>query len=171
MVRSVAIALLLLPAAAALRVAPVRMCATPDKPSASAIDKQMREEDQLITFNGLNDEWQPLVSAALLRLDRNRVIQGKPKYESIEGMTDAYVEEASKANLGWTREDAESEVVRYLMRQALIDEGGIGSGGGDGQDKSAFALLFLLFVSGLVSGANSIGVFDAFSMGSGLPTS
>ena len=35
----------------------------------------------------------------------------------------------------------EGEVVRYLQRQALADEGGID---GDGQDKAAFALLALL---------------------------
>lgn len=87
----------------------------------------------------------------MLRLDRNRVLNGKPKYETIEGMIDSYVVEAGNAGLGWTRDEAESEVTRYLMRQALADEGGIGGedGKGDGQDKVAFALLGLLI--GLVS--------------------
>lgn len=131
----------------------------------------MSNADQLITFSGLNDEWQPLVLAALKRLDRNRVMQDKPKYEDIKGMTDSYVDEATKADLGWTRADAESEVVRYLMRQALIDEGGIGGGGGDAQDKSAFALLTICLLAGLYSGVTELGIFDAFSMGPGLPTS
>ena len=80
----------------------------------------------------------------LQRLDRNRVLGGKPKYETVEGMIDSYVEEATKAGLGWSREDAESEVVRYLRRQALADEGGFGEGGAGPQDTAAFALLGLL---------------------------
>jgi hypothetical protein len=135
------------------------MCA--GKQVSSSVDKQMSSME-LITFAGLNDEWQPLVSAALIRLDRNRVLQGKPKYENIAGMTDVYVEEAASAGLGWTREDAESEVVRYLMRQALADEGGIGEGGGDGQDKAAFALLTFLLGLGTFTGASELGVLDAF---------
>ena len=153
------VALRPLPALPTARTPPsVVMC---DADPAPAVDKQM-SSDTLITFAGLNDEWQPLVSAALIRLDRNRVLQGKPKYESIDGMTDAYVEEAASAGLGWTRADAESEVVRYLMRQALADEGGIGGDGGDGQDKAAFALLGLLLGLGAYSGFDNIGVFDAF---------
>ena len=125
---------------------------------AASIDKQM-SSDTLITFGGLNDEWQPLVSAALIRLDRNRVMQGKQKYDNIDGMTDSYVEEAATAGLGWTRADAESEVVRYLMRQALADEGGID---GDGQDKAAFALLAFLLGLGTYGGLDSLGALDAF---------
>ena len=125
----------------------------------SVADKQM-SSPELITYAGLNDEWQPLVKAALIRLDRNRVMQGKPKYDSIDGMTSAYIDQASDAGLGWTRQDAESEVVRYLMRQALADEGGID---GDAQDKSAFALLGLLLLLGVYSGLSSIGALDAFT--------
>ena len=96
--------------------------------------KQMTS-DKLITFVELG-EMGPLCQVALTRLDKNRVLQGKPKYETIDGMIDAYVEEADKAGLGWTRADAESEVCRYLRKQALADEGGIGGGGGDGQDSA-----------------------------------
>ena len=46
----------------------------------------------------------------------------------------------AERGMPWTREEAESEVTRYLTRQALADEGGID---GDGQDKAAFALLAL----------------------------
>ena len=143
-------------AASALPRVSTAMCSTAD--GTAPTDKQM-SSSELITFAGLNDEWQPLVSAALIRLDRNRVMQGKPKYESIDGMTDAYVDEAGKAGLGWTRADAESEVVRYLMRQALADEGGIDN---DPQDKAAFALLAILLGLGALSAGSSLGVLDAF---------
>ena len=137
-----------------------RACAVPLVMSAP--NKKQMSSSELITYAGLTDEWQALTSVALKRLDKNRVMQGKPKYESIAGMTDAYVEEAASANLGWTRADAESEVVRYLMRQALADEGGIGGDGGDGQDKMAFGMLTVLLGLGVLSGASSLGVLDAF---------
>ena len=88
------------------------------------VDKQMSNPDELVTFAETNEDFKELMLAALVRLDRNRVLQGKPKYETVDGMIDAYVEEAAGAGLGWTRADAESEVVRYLKRQALADEGG-----------------------------------------------
>ena len=111
------------------------------------VDKQLSNE-KLIKFTSISEEFKPLVNVALERLDRNRVMQGKPKYETINGMIDAYVEESAKAGLNWTREEAESEVTRYMMRQALADEGGIGGGGkGDGQDKAAFGLLALTIFS------------------------
>lgn len=104
------------------------------------IDKQLSSQT-LITYASISDEFKPLVHTALAKLDRGRVMQGKPKYETVEGMIDAYVEESQRAGLNWTREESESEVVRYLQRQALANEGGVT---GDGQDKAAFALLSLL---------------------------
>lgn len=86
-------------------------------------DKQMSSEE-LVTFGEATKDWKLLMETALARIDKSRVMQGKPKYMTIEGMVDAYVEESAKAGLGWSRADAESEVVRYLKRQALADEGG-----------------------------------------------
>ena len=87
------------------------------------VDKQMSSDD-LVTYADCNEDFRKLMAAALKRIDTNRVLQGKPKYETVDGMIDAYVDEAASAGLGWTREDAESEVVRYLKRQAMADEGG-----------------------------------------------
>ena len=53
---------------------------------------------------------------------------------------DAY--EVLGAEKGWTREEAESEVVRYLQRQSLAIEGGVG-----GQDYGSFGLLAVLFAT------------------------
>ena len=123
------------------------LCDTAPAAADGPADKQLSNE-KLIRFSSISDEFIPLVNTALARLDRNRVLQGKPKYETIVGMIDAYVEESAKAGLNWTREEAESEVTRYMMRQALADEGGIGNKGkGDGQDRAAFALLALLIAS------------------------
>ena len=72
----------------------------------------------------------------------------------------------SHKNANLSAKRATSEVVRYLMRQALIDEGGIGGDGGDGQDKAAFALLTFLLGLGTVQGGLSLGIFDAFGFGS-----
>ena len=95
----------------------------------SIIDKQL-SDPKLITYASISDEFKPLVLVALTKLDKFRALSGKPKYETIEGMVDAYVQEAADAGLGWTRKEAESEVVRYLQRRALADEGGLD---GDGQ--------------------------------------
>ena len=105
----------------------VRMCAPETPPPASgAADKQMSQPDELVKLADVTPDFRILMEQALVRLDRKRRLEGKPKYEDIDGMIDAYVEEAGKAGLGWTREDAESEVVRFLKRQALNDEGSPG---------------------------------------------
>lgn len=117
-------------------------------------DRQL-SSDKLITYASIGEDFKPLVQAALEKLDRGRVMQGKAKYETIDGMIDAYVEESTNAGLNWTREESESEVVRYLQRRALADEGGVD---GDGQDKAAFALLFLLLGLGAAQGAQWAGL-------------
>ena len=61
--------------------------------------------------------------AALKRLDKFRAMAGKPKYESLDGMIEQYMAETAERDMNWTREEAESECCRYLMRQALADAG------------------------------------------------
>ena len=78
----------------------------------------------------------------LVKRDRARLLNGQPKYETVEGMIEAYVELGKPK--GWTREEAESEVVRYLQRQALRSEGGLD---GSAQDTPTFVLLGLAVVS------------------------
>ena len=74
-------------------------------------DKQMSSEE-LVTYAEVNEDFRRLMGTALSRIDRNRAMQGKKRYETVEGMIDAYVDEAANAGLGWTRAEAESEVVR-----------------------------------------------------------
>ena len=98
---------------------PVRLCNL----VMSEVDKQMSSTN-LVTYDEATDDWKRLMETSIKRIDKSRVMSGKAKYETVEGMIDAYVEEAASAGLGWTRAEAESEVVRYLKRQALADEGG-----------------------------------------------
>jgi len=96
---------------------------------------------EVITYEGLPGETRMMVDEALAARDRARVMEGKPKYETVERMVDEYERLATEAGKDWSRAEAESEVVRYLCRRSLAVEGGLE---GDGQDKAAFALLALL---------------------------
>lgn len=128
--------------------------ATPsDAASAAAapVDKEL--SGSTIRYDGLSEDMQQLVEEALVRRDRTRLIEGKPKYNSVQGMVDAYVELGKPK--GWTREDAESEVVRYLQRQALRSEGGLD---GAAQELPTFALLALVIVSAGYGYAVKIGL-------------
>ena len=96
----------------------------------------------IIRLADLEPEFQDLCRAMLVKRDRARLLEGKPKYETVEGMIEAYVELGKPK--GWTREEAESEVLRYLQRQALRSEGGLD---GSAQDTPTFVLLGLALVS------------------------
>ena len=76
-----------------------------------------------IKFSELSDEMGALVMTALAQRDRERLLSGQEKYETLDGMISAY-EELGKEK-GWTRADAESEVVRYLQRRAIAAEGSL----------------------------------------------
>lgn len=106
----------------ARRSGAVSMCACPEPP----VDKQMTSSE-LVTLAEVTPEFLILMEETLANLDQKRRLEGKPRYVTIEAMIDSYVEEAGKEGLGWTREDAESEVVRFLKRRALRDEGAPGS--------------------------------------------
>mmetsp|Transcript_32302 Transcript_32302/g.76934 ORF Transcript_32302/g.76934 Transcript_32302/m.76934 type:complete len:172 (-) Transcript_32302:114-629(-) len=114
------------------------MATVDDSAAASApvegVDKELT--GSIIRLADLEPEFQDLCQAMLVRRDRARLLDGKSKYETVEGMIEAYVELGKPK--GWTREEAESEVVRYLQRQALRSEGGLD---GSAQDTPTFVLL------------------------------
>ena len=97
------------------------MCAAPED-DVAADDKQM-SNPELVRLSDVTADFLQLMEAALKKLDTRRVLEGKPKYQTIEGMIDAYVEEAASAGLGWTRDDAESadpdELETLLSARAL----------------------------------------------------
>ena len=93
--------------------------------------KQM-SSSELITFAGLTDEWQsPTGRCCSAPRPAPLLYKGVVVCADINGMIESYVEEADKAGLGWTKQEAEWRS-RYLMRQAPADEGGLD---GDGQDE------------------------------------
>lgn len=96
----------------------------------------------LITYASVSAEMRNLIDEAFTQRNRERLLSDKPPYTSLEAMVDAYVEHGAKQ--GWTREDAESEVVRFLQRRALSNEGGFT---GSAQDYAAQAMLVLLLGS------------------------
>ena len=108
--------------------------------AAAEVDKELT--GSVISYSDLAPEMQALVMDALKRRNRERLMADQDQYDGLQGMIDAYVE-LGKAK-GWTPEEAESEVVRYLQRRALRAEGGLE---GDGQDNASFALLALLGAS------------------------
>ena len=117
----------------------------------------MSDEDKELTgstikFSELSDEMGALVMTALAQRDRERLLSGQEKYETLDGMISAY-EELGKEK-GWTRADAESEVVRYLQRRAIAAEGSLD---GDGQDNATFGLLAFAIALALYGAATGSG--------------
>ena len=129
-----------------MRRAWTRRCVRTAKPACVPRPHSPRRVPQLtgsiIRLADLEPEFQDLCRAMLVKRDRARLLEGKPKYETVEGMIEAYVELGKPK--GWTREEAESEVVRYLQRQALRSEGGLD---GSAQDTPTFVLLGLALAS------------------------
>jgi len=93
----------------------------------------------LITYAGISPEMRILVDEAFTKRNRERTMTDKAAYESIDSMIEAYVEIGAEQS--WTRLDAESEVVRFLQRRALVNEGGFT---GAPQDYAAQVMLVLL---------------------------
>jgi len=74
------------------RAGGVSMCAAP--PGRPPADKQMSRPDELVVLAEVTDDFRKLMEAALVKLDKRRRLEGKLKYGTVEGMIDAYVDEA-----------------------------------------------------------------------------
>ena len=95
---------------------------------------------ELISYDSMADEFRIQIDGAFKVRNKERILSGLPKYESINAMVTAYQEfEANEK--GMSRAEAEDEVLRYLQRKALMDEGGFD---GDPQTVLTFVLLALL---------------------------
>jgi|EP00908_Phaeocystis_cordata_P002856 hypothetical protein len=81
-----------------------------------------------------------VVLRALEQRNKMRILSGMPRYESVQDMVEAYMDFEGKEK-GMSMEECEDEVVRYLQRQALLDDGGFD---GDPQDYITLGLLALL---------------------------
>ena len=89
------------------------------------------------------------VEAALATRNTERQLEGKPPYESLEAMVEAY-QQYEGDDLGLSREACEDEVLNYLSRKALADEGALD---GSPQDYIGFGLLALLVAFVSINGA------------------
>lgn len=79
----------------------------------------------LITLASLDERALFDLEGALAERNRERILEGKPKYENIQEMIDAYIEfegPGTKENL--TPQECEDATIRYLSRKALMMEGG-----------------------------------------------
>lgn len=80
---------------------------------------------------------------ALVDRNKQRILEGQPKYEDLEAMIDAYVDFEGR-DQGLSRAQCEDAVLRFLQRQALLQEGGADFK--DPQTVVTFALLGLIVV-------------------------
>ena len=159
------LALAALPLATSFRAAaplPRRLRPRAGPLSLNEFGGAVSDEDKELTgstikFSELSDEMGALVMTALAQRDRERLLSGQEKYETLEGMISAY-EELGKEK-GWTRADAESEVVRYLQRRAIAAEGSLD---GDGQDNATFGLLAFAIALALYGAATGSGLLPDF---------
>ena len=158
------VALAALPLASSFRAAPLprRLRPRAGPLSLNEFGGAVSDEDKELTgstikFSELSDEMGALVMTALAQRDRERLLSGQEKYETLDGMISAY-EELGKEK-GWTRADAESEVVRYLQRRAIAAEGSLD---GDGQDNATFGLLAFAIALALYGAATGSGLLPDF---------
>jgi len=111
----------------------------------------------LVTYASLDKTGREVIEIALAQRNRERLLEGQPKYESVQAMVDAYVEfEGDK--LGLSRAQCEDEVLRFLQRKGLLMEGGADFK--DPQTIVTFGLLALIVVgaaSNIASGNVVLG--------------
>ena len=138
-----------LPAATTLRPqlsrTPLVRCTASDGEAAAS---QLPEEG-LVTYASLDEDYKTLIDGALMNRNKVRIMEGKPKYNDVAAMVDAYYE-FEGAEKGMSKEACENEVIRYLQRAALMDEGGFDIK--DPQTIVTFGLLIFLVI-GVIKGA------------------
>ena len=99
----------------------------------------------LISWASLDNTAQQMIEMALADRNKERILAGEPKYESVQAMVDAYVAFEGEEK-GMSRAQCEDAVLRFLQRKALLSEGGADMS--DPQTIVTFALLALILVGG-----------------------
>ena len=99
---------------------------------------------QLLSLAGLSEEDRELVEASFAERNKERILMGVGKYESVADMTAKYMDFEGKEK-GLTLEEAEDEVIRYLRERGsdVALAGGL-SGKLDPQEIVTFGLLIAL---------------------------
>ncbi|KAL1519963.1 hypothetical protein AB1Y20_023449 [Prymnesium parvum] len=104
-------------------------------------------EEGLLSLAEISETLRETCEYALRKRNAERKLAGQPEYESLEAMVDAYMEYEGR-ELGYSRAKCESEVVRFLQRRALLEEGY--ASWKDPQTVATFLLLAIIVV-GLAS--------------------
>lgn len=99
--------------------------ATPPDRNDETLFPRDAEGNVLITFASLDETAKFSIETALADRNRERILAGQPKYESIDAMIDAYVEfEGPGTEKNLSKAQCEDAVMRFLQRKALMSEGG-----------------------------------------------
>jgi hypothetical protein len=108
------------------------------------MQQELSREKVLVSLDTLSATYRDLIDTALEERNRERMLAGQPAYRDVEDMIVAYQKFEGDAK-GMSRAEAEDEVLRYLQKQATLEEG---TYNGDPQEVLTFALMFAL-VAGL----------------------
>ena len=144
----------LLPSARPLRPVPLRRAACvrcvdswydsgvrlDGAPATAAAPAAADADEGLISYDTLSDDFKAVIDLQLAERNKERILSGQPKYESIADFAAAYMEYEGKEK-GLSLAECESEVLRFLQRRALLSEGALD---GDAQDYATFGLLAVL---------------------------
>jgi len=91
--------------------------------AAARCAESAASDESLVTLSEISPEYLALCEKSLEDRNKERILSGLPKYESIDAMIDAYMDFEGK-DKGLSQAQAENEVLRYLQRRALLSEGG-----------------------------------------------
>ncbi len=121
-----------------------------DESAASTPDS----DKKLVTMASLDLESLDILNFELNQRNKERFLEGKDQYASIEAMINEYVDFEGR-DKGMTYVECEDAVLRYLQRRALLSEGADGI-----TDPQTLVTLVLLgaLVIGVVG--NSLGLTD-----------
>jgi hypothetical protein len=109
------------------------------EPEAMA-DAPVAVREGLITLATLSPEYRAMVDGALATRNKERILSGLEKYESIEAMVESYKDYEGR-DQGLSDAQCEDAVLRFLQRRALLEEGGTDGGP---QEIVTFGLLAML---------------------------
>ena len=109
-------------------------------PAAAAAPAAADADEGLISYDTLSDDFKAVIDLQLAERNKERILSGQPKYESIADFAAAYMEYEGNEK-GLSLAECESEVLRFLQRRALLSEGALD---GDAQDYATFGLLAVL---------------------------
>ena len=106
------------------------------------VDREKAKDERLVLYSDLDETYKVMVAKSLDERNKERILSGLPVYEDIPAMVRAYMEYEGEKE-GMTLAEAESEVIKYLQRRALLEEGNLD---GDPQTILTFVLLAAVLV-------------------------